>query len=92
MRALLVAVRSRASRILGQALLRRVVGHVHASAGVGGGAAGLDCNGDRKTDLFIAGGKNPAGLYVNRSATGGELKFEKTETGLERFSIFDATK
>lgn len=50
---------------------------------VGGGAAGLDCNGDRKTDLFIAGGKNPAGLYVNRSETGGELKFEKVDTGLD---------
>jgi len=50
---------------------------------VGGGGAGLDCNGDRKTDLFIAGGKNPAQLYVNKSATGGELSFEKRETGLD---------
>jgi len=43
---------------------------------VGGGAAGLDCNGDRRTDLFIAGGTSPAALYVNKSETGGELKFE----------------
>ena len=50
---------------------------------VGGGAAGLDCNGDRKPDLFIAGGKNPAGLYVNRSEPGGELQFEKVDTGLD---------
>lgn len=58
---------------------------------VGGGAAGLDCNGDRKTDLFIAGGKNPAGLYVNRSATGGELKFEKSETGLDDTAMTNVT-
>lgn len=49
---------------------------------VGGGAAGLDCNGDRKTDLFIAGGTNPARLYVNRSETGGRLKFEEAPLDL----------
>lgn len=56
-------------------------GLVHAYDGpweyfVGGGAAGFDCNGDRRTDLFIAGGTNPAQLFVNRSETGGALVFE----------------
>lgn len=49
---------------------------------VGGGAAVFDCNGDRKPDLFMAGGKNPASLYVNHSPTGGALAFEKRDTGL----------
>lgn len=43
---------------------------------VGGGAAGFDCNGDRKPDLLIAGGTNPTALYVNRSKVGGQLQFE----------------
>ena len=43
---------------------------------VGGGAAVFDCNGDRKPDLFIAGGTDPAQLYVNKSAVGGALSFE----------------
>ncbi|MCB1421019.1 MAG: CRTAC1 family protein [Nitratireductor sp.] len=50
---------------------------------VGGGAAGLDCNGDRRTDLFIAGGTSPAALYVNRSQTGGELRFEQVAMDVE---------
>ena len=37
---LLVAVRPRASAVLRQPFLGRVVGHVDARAGVGGGAAG----------------------------------------------------
>ena len=35
---------------------------------VGGGAAGVDCDGDRLPDLFLAGGSNPARLFANRSA------------------------
>ena len=50
---------------------------------VGGGAAGLDCNGDRLTDLFLAGGTSPAALYVNRSKTAGELRFEKAAMQIE---------
>ncbi len=46
---------------------------------VGGGAAGVDCNGDRLTDLFIAGGAGAAKLYVNKSETGGNLKFVEKE-------------
>ncbi len=44
---------------------------------VGGGVASFDCSGDRKPDLVLAGGSNPARLYVNRSAVGGELAFEE---------------
>ncbi|UUP17224.1 CRTAC1 family protein [Nitratireductor thuwali] len=50
---------------------------------VGGGAASFDCNGDRMPDLLIAGGKLPAKLYINRSNTGGRLRFEAVETGLK---------
>ena len=46
---------------------------------VGGGVAAFDCNGDRKPDLFIAGGTSPAELYRNESPTGGALKFEKVD-------------
>ncbi len=42
---------------------------------VGGGAASFDCNNDRLADVFIAGGTNPAGLYVNQSKQGGEIRF-----------------
>ena len=46
---------------------------------VGGGVAVFDCNADMLPDLFIAGGSEPAGLFVNRSAVGGELRFEQLE-------------
>jgi len=49
---------------------------------VGGGLASFDCNGDRMPDLFLAGGSQPAQLFVNRSATAGRLKFDKIVTGL----------
>lgn len=42
---------------------------------VGGGVAIFDCNDDRRPDLFLAGGSNPAALYENRSSTGGALSF-----------------
>ncbi len=41
----------------------------------GGGVAVLDCNADRRPDLYIAGGSNPATLYRNEGATGGSLRF-----------------
>jgi len=47
---------------------------------VGGGVAVFDCNGDRKPDLYIAGGEAPATLLVNTSAVGGELNFHKPST------------
>ncbi|MEL6504365.1 MAG: CRTAC1 family protein [Pseudomonadota bacterium] len=49
---------------------------------VGGGVASFDCNGDRMPDLFFAGGANPAQLFINRSTTGGALRFEAKATGL----------
>lgn len=49
---------------------------------VGGGTAILDCDGDRRPDLFLAGGKNPAQLFRNASHAGGALSFERTVTGL----------
>jgi len=49
---------------------------------VGGGAAVFDCNGDRRPDLFLAGGANPAQLFVNHSSTGGRLAFEAADHGL----------
>ncbi len=49
---------------------------------VGGGAAIFDCNADRRPDLFVAGGKNPAQLFRNESATAGPLKFSPADLGL----------
>lgn len=46
---------------------------------VGGGVATFDCNKDRFPDVFIAGGQNKSGLFVNKSEVGGALAFEKRE-------------
>jgi hypothetical protein len=43
---------------------------------VGGGVAAFDCDSDGRSDVYIAGGVNPAGLFRNRSAVGGPLRFE----------------
>ena len=37
---------------------------------VGGGGAAFDCDGSGFPSVFLAGGKNPARLYVNRSRAG----------------------
>jgi hypothetical protein len=42
---------------------------------VGGGLAVFDCDDDGLSDLYIAGGSNPARLYRNASPTGGALRF-----------------
>lgn len=49
---------------------------------VGGGGAAFDCNDDRLPDIFLAGGVNPAEMFVNRSKTGGTIRFEKIDPGL----------
>jgi len=42
---------------------------------VGGGVAAFDCDDDGRSDLYFAGGTNPAALYRNESPVGGELRF-----------------
>ncbi len=67
----------------------RQAGVNHAYTGpweffVGGGVASFDCNGDRFPDLFLAGGKNPAQLFVNQSVAGGPLKFKQQALSLSQ--------
>ena len=51
---------------------------------VGGGVAAFDCSGDGMLELFIAGGENKAGLFINHSKRGGALQFaEAKSSGLE---------
>ena len=40
---------------------------------VGGGVATFDCDGDGRSDLYLAGGEEPAALYRNDSPAGGAL-------------------
>ncbi len=42
---------------------------------VGGGVAAFDCDDDGLSELFFAGGSDPAALYHNESAQGGALRF-----------------
>ncbi len=49
---------------------------------VGGGVAAFDCDEDRMTDLYLAGGEQPAGLFVNTSTAGGPLSFEARPAGV----------
>ena len=44
---------------------------------VGGGGAAFDCDGSGFPSVFLAGGKNPAKLFVNKSVPGGPLRFEE---------------
>ena len=63
-------------------------GIAHSFAGewefmVGGGAAVFDCNDDGLMDAYIAGGVNPAQMFVNQSQVGGPLAFAPVESGGE---------
>jgi len=49
---------------------------------VGGGGTSLDCNADGMPDLALAGGANPAALYVNRGRPGEALAFDRIGFGL----------
>jgi hypothetical protein len=42
---------------------------------VGGGVAAFDCDDDGRSELYFAGGSEPAALYRNESVTGGALRF-----------------
>ena len=44
-------------------------------AAFGGGVAVFDCNDDNLPDLYLAGGDNPAALYVNVGRPGGAVAF-----------------
>jgi hypothetical protein len=46
---------------------------------VGGGVATFDCSGDMKPEVFLSGGAAPSALYLNQSAVGGALAFQKTD-------------
>ena len=45
----------------------------------GGGVAAFDCSGDGQPDMYLAGGASPSSLFINRSKTGGELKFSPVD-------------
>ena len=77
-------MRRRSTSSRGAAFRRRgqSAGVTHAYTGdfdyfVGGGVAAFDCNADGLLDLYFAGGSQPAALFVNRSAAGGALAFER---------------
>ncbi len=42
---------------------------------VGGGVAAFDCDDDGRSDLYFAGGSEPAALYRNDSPVGGPFRF-----------------
>jgi enediyne biosynthesis protein E4 len=44
---------------------------------VGGGVAVFDCNDDMFADLYIAGGTEPGGLFVNESESEGNIGFRR---------------
>ncbi|OYU39830.1 MAG: hypothetical protein CFE33_10805 [Pseudorhodobacter sp. PARRP1] len=57
---------------------------------VGGGVSTFDCNADARPDLIIAGGTNPAKLFVNQSTPGGDLAFTEAQSGVEQTGVLGA--
>ncbi len=53
---------------------------------VGGGVSTFDCNGDTLPDMVLAGGENPASLWVNQS-TPAALQFAKSTAGVELTAV-----
>ena len=56
------------------------IDHLYAGAfeyAAGGGVAAFDCSGDRRADLYLAGGAGPGALYRNDSPLGGALRFTR---------------
>lgn len=49
---------------------------------VGGGVSSFDCNQDRQPELYIAGGKNKASLFINQSKVAGELRFKAAQNSV----------
>ncbi|MBC7476758.1 MAG: CRTAC1 family protein [Pseudorhodobacter sp.] len=52
---------------------------------VGGGVSTFDCNGDGLPEMVLAGGENPASLWINHSTA--TLKFEQSKAGVELTAV-----
>lgn len=53
---------------------------------VGGGVSTFDCNGDALPEMVLAGGEDPASLWINTSTTTA-LTFAKAEAGVELTAV-----
>ncbi|MFM2355168.1 MAG: hypothetical protein RLZZ528_904 [Pseudomonadota bacterium] len=56
----------------------------------GGGVAVFDCNGDDMPEVFMAGGRDASSFFLNKSAPGGALAFEKVEGAFALDAILGA--